>query len=144
MTHLELRLPDGRVLPAEVLDMSFARGGGPGGQHVNKTESKVDLRLDLTRAQAWLGTDDVARIRERWPGRLDAEGRLFVHSSEHKSRWQNVQAALERMTELVARALQRRTPRRPTRPTRGSVRRRLEDKRRRSEHKQQRRPPAAD
>ena len=144
MERLELRLPDGRVLPAEVLDMSFARGGGPGGQHVNKTESKVDLRLDLTRAEAWLGTDDVARIRARWPGRLDADGRLYVQASEHRSRWQNVQAALERMTGLVARALQRRAPRRPTRPTRGSVQRRLHEKRRRSEHKQARRPPAAD
>ena len=131
----DLPLRDGRVLPKECLDVRFARGGGPGGQNVNKTETKVDLRLDLAAAAAVLGDDDVARIRELLAARLDAEGRLQVVSSEHRSQHDNLEAALARLQNLLATALVRRARRRRTRPTRSSQMRRVEGKRHRGEIK---------
>ncbi len=111
--------------------MSFSRSGGPGGQHANKTETKVDLRLDLAAAEAVLGPFDVARIREAMPRRLDDEGMLCVTASEHRSQFQNYQAAMERMAGWIAAALVRRKRRVATRPTRGSQRRRVDEKRHR-------------
>ena len=144
MSRADLILSDGRVLPRDCFHLSFARAGGPGGQHVNTTETKVDLRLDLQAATAVLGEADVARIRGRYASRLDAEGRLCVIASEHRSRHQNLAAAMARMVALIAGALVRRKRRIRTRPTRSSQRRRVEQKRQRSEIKKGRQRPAAD
>jgi len=139
MSRSDLELADGRVLTREMLHVSFSRGGGPGGQHVNKTETKVDLRLDLEAAEEVLGERDVARLREQLAARLDGEGRLQVISSEHRSQHQNYEAALARMGNLIAAALVRPKKRRPTRPTRGSRERRLQEKKRRGAIKRGRR-----
>lgn len=135
MSRSDLYLRDGRVVPKDCFHLSFSRSGGAGGQHVNKTETKVDLRLDLDAAIAVLGADDVARIREVLAGRLDADGRLVVTASEHRSQFQNYQAAMERMANLLGSALARRKRRVATRPTRGSQRRRLDEKRHRGDIK---------
>jgi len=131
----DLRLRDGRVLPKDCFHLSFSRSGGAGGQHVNKTETKVDLRLDLAAAEAVLGPDDVARIRAAMQNRLDKDGMLFVTASEHRSQFQNYEAAMERMANLLAAALVRRKRRIGTKPTRGSKHRRLDEKRHRGEIK---------
>ncbi len=131
MSRSDLYLRDGRVVPKECFHLSFSRSGGAGGQHVNKTETKVDLRLDLAAAEAFLGPEDVARIRTAMQKRLDQDGRLCVTASEHRSQYQNYQAALERMAGLIASALVRRKRRIATKPTRGSQRRRLDEKRHR-------------
>ncbi|MBX3461835.1 MAG: aminoacyl-tRNA hydrolase [Planctomycetes bacterium] len=126
------------MLPKDCFHLSFSRSGGAGGQHVNKTETKVDLRLDLAAAEPFLGPDDVARIRAAWPNRIDQDGMLWVTASEHRSQFQNYEAALERMAGLIAAALVRRRKRIATRPTRGSQRRRVDEKRHRGEIKRTR------
>lgn len=123
------------MLPKECFSVTFSRSGGAGGQHVNKTESKVDLRLDLDAAREVLGDYDVTRIRRALENRLDAEGRLIAISSEHKSQSQNYRAAQERMVQWITQALVRKKRRIATRPTRGSKMRRLDEKKRRSDIK---------
>jgi ribosome-associated protein len=135
VSRSDLWLRDGRMIPKDCFHLSFARSGGAGGQHVNKTETKVDLRLDLTAAEAVLGPADVARIRTVMATRLDAEGRLCVTASEFRSQFQNYEAAMQRMAGLVAAALARQKRRIATRPTRGSQRRRVDEKRHRGDIK---------
>ncbi|MFT4515460.1 MAG: ribosome-associated protein [Planctomycetota bacterium] len=128
-------LKDGRVIPKECFAATFSRSGGAGGQHVNKTESRVDLRLDFEPAREVLGDHDVTRIKRALASRLDAEGRLMAVSSEHKSQFQNYRAAVERMAAWIAQALVRQKRRIKTKPTRGSKMRRLDEKKRRGDIK---------
>ncbi len=137
----DLDLGRGRTLPARLLSVRFARSGGPGGQNVNKVETKAELRLDLDGAEAFLGETAVRRIRARLAGRLDAKGRLRVASQRSRQRARNVATALERMEALLREALVVRAARRATRPGRGARERRLAEKRVRSGRKELRRPP---
>lgn len=135
----DLRLSARLSLPARHLSVRFSRSGGPGGQHVNKVESKVDLRLDLLACAELLGEDRLQRIRQRLGNRLDGEGQLQVVVSEHRQQAMNLDTALRRMEELLQQALQPTRKRRATRPTRGSQQRRLTQKKQRGEIKKMRR-----
>jgi ribosome-associated protein len=126
------------LIPAEELRWRFSRSGGPGGQAVNTTDSRVELVFDLQGSQALpplLKARALARLAERL-----VEGSLVVVASEHRSQWRNRQAARRRLQGLLEEALRPPPPpRRPTRPGRGAVERRLEAKRRRASIKSQRR-----
>ncbi len=125
-------------IPAEELRWRFSRSGGPGGQGVNTTDSRVELSWDVAASQA-LPEHLRARALERLDGRL-VDGVLTVSASEHRSQRRNRAAAVERLAALVRAAVAPPPPdRRATRPTRGSQLRRLEEKRRRSDVKRLRR-----
>ena len=127
------------VSPAE-LSWRFSRSGGPGGQGVNTSDSRVELSFDVASSTA-LSPLLRARALQRLDSRL-VDGVLTVTASEHRSQLRNREAALARLAELLRDAVAPpASPRRPTRPTRSAVERRLAEKRRRSEVKKQRRLP---
>jgi ribosome-associated protein len=126
------------LVPERELKWRFSRSPGPGGQSVNTADSRVELSLDLTRTTA-LGPVQRARALERLAGRL-VDGVLTVTASEHRSQLRNRDAARERLAKSLAAALAPPPPRRrPTRPRRGAVERRLADKKRRAQTKRLRR-----
>lgn len=128
-------LADGLVVPATELTERFSRSAGPGGQSVNTTDSRVQLEYDV-RASAAL-TEGQRRRALRSLGSRLVDGRIVVDASEHRSQHRNRVAARERLAELLREALAPPPPpRRPTRPTRGSQRRRLDAKKQRGQIKQ--------
>lgn len=132
---------NGRItIPGEDLSWRSVRSSGPGGQHVNKVSTKVELRFDLAGCSA-LDAGAKVRLRRLAAGRFDADGRIVITSQVTRNRVRNLQDARERLAALVRSALVVPKKRRPTRPTRASERRRLEQKRRRSTTKQRRRMP---
>ncbi len=144
MTDLVLRpargLPDGLVVPDAELVERFSRSSGPGGQGVNTTDSRVELRWDVARSAA-LSDELRARVLERLAARID-DGVLSIVASEHRSQWQNRTAARARLQAMLRDALEPPSPaRRATRPSRAAQQRRLDAKRRRGEIKANRRRP---
>lgn len=130
---MEQDLPvDARLtIPGEELQLSTSRSGGPGGQHVNTTDTRVTLRWNVVTSRA---LDDAAKARllERLGRRLTTEGELVLSVSDTRSQLQNRETARLRMAATVRAARVEQAPRRPTRPTRASKERRLEAKRTRS------------
>jgi ribosome-associated protein len=124
------------VVPADALSVRAVRSGGPGGQNVNKVSSKVELRVDLDRVE---GLDAAARHRLRAAATLDADGLLLVTSQRTRDQRANLDDAREKVRLLVEQALVVPRARRKTRPTRGSIERRLSDKKRRTQAKADRR-----
>ena len=131
--------PRGLRVPSAELIEQFSHASGPGGQGVNTTESRVQLSLDLATTTA-LDEEQRARILSRLGAKL-AGTTLTVTAAEHRAQRQNRRAARERLAELLREAVAPEVVRRPTRPTRGSKRRRLDAKRRRAELKRTRRRP---
>jgi ribosome-associated protein len=136
----DLRLTDGTTIPARELDLSFARSGGPGGQHVNTSATKVEVRFDVAGSPS-LSAAQKRRITAALGGRMTDEGVLVLQASEYRSQARNREAALARLQTLLSSAVRPPRPRRPTRVPGASRRARLESKRRRSERKHLRRPP---
>lgn len=131
------------TIPAGELLLSFARSGGPGGQNVNKVSSKVDLRWNPATSAA-LGEEDRAWLLQKLRNKLTSDGTLIVTSTATRDQIVNRADALSKLALIVAAALDRPKPRRPTKPSKGAKRRRLADKRRQSEKKATRRGGGAD
>lgn len=134
-------LPAGLVIPASELAERFSRSSGPGGQSVNTTDSRVQLSFDLATSSVLTETQRERALR-RLAIRLDGTV-LTVDASEERSQFRNRTAARERLAALLREALAPPPPpRRATRPSRGSIDRRLTSKARRGQLKRQRsRPP---
>ena len=127
----DLRINERLVVPSSDLVVELSRSGGAGGQHVNKTESRVRLRFDLDGCSAlWPGVKE--RIRKTYPSQITADGELLVVCSTHRSQHRNLEEARERLTEIIKQALHVQKKRKATKPTRASKERRLEGKRQRA------------
>lgn len=133
-----LRVNSRLVLPARELGFSFARSGGPGGQNVNKVASKVILRFSVRKSPT-LGERRRSLLMARLEPRLTREGELVIHASRHREQARNLEAARERLAQVLAEALRPRKSRKRTRPTAGSRERRLSAKKQRGQLKRLRR-----
>lgn len=134
----DLRISEGVTIPAAELEWTFLPSGGPGGQHANKAATKVVLRFDPASSVAFDGLTQ-ARILDR------VGGLISVVADDTRSQWRNRQIARQRMREVLEQAIAPEPPpRKPTRPSRTSDEKRLEEKRRQSERKAQRQPPDLD
>ena len=128
----------GITIPAEALQWQFSRSQGPGGQNVNKTNTKVELRLDLQNVD-FLPVGIARRLRLLASSRTTAAGELVITSQRFREQQRNIADCLAKLSDLLAKALVPPTIRRATKPSRASQKRRLDAKRRRSETKQMRR-----
>lgn len=132
-----LRVSSSLRIPESELRWRFTRSGGPGGQHANTSDTRAEVRFDIA-ASPTLGPRQRARLLER----LGPEARGVA--SDERSQVRNRELARQRLAERLAAALRIEAPRRPTKPSKASVQRRLEAKRRQSSRKADRRRPATD
>jgi ribosome-associated protein len=131
---------DGELfLPRAELDFRASRSGGPGGQHVNTSSTRVELVWNVA-ASPSLTEAQRARIQEKLGNRINAAGELLLAESGSRSQHQNREAVVGRLVELLTEALHVPKPRKRTKPTRSPRARRLESKKKRSEVKRLRGP----
>lgn len=138
-----LHIRDDIVIPAGELRFTASRSGGPGGQHVNTTSSRVILQWNVD-TSACLSEGQRARIKEKLRNRISLEGFLQVAVDTERSQYQNQQTARERLAALVRTALLVPKKRIPTKTTKGATKRRLEQKHRIARIKQARMNPHGD
>ena len=131
----ETRLPFG--IPESELELSFSRSSGPGGQNVNKTATKATLHWNVSRSPS-LPDDVRERFLLAYGGRVTRGGELVLQAQRHRDQARNAADCVERLAEMLRAVARPRRARKPTRPGRCAVERRLEEKRRRSRAKRTR------
>lgn len=136
----DLFVQDDLTIPAAELQLSTSRASGPGGQHVNTADTRVQLRWNVLES-AVLNAGQRDRLARKLASRLSSEGVLMVVCATHRSQHRNREEARERLVDLVREALVKPKPRRRTRIPRGSKEKRLEGKRRTAQTKHRRRKP---
>jgi len=139
----DLTIDDRHTIPEREISVSSSRSGGPGGQNVNKVETKVELRWTPATSDAFTKAER-AWLAKRLKSRLTNDGELIVTSSKTRFRGRNLDDARDRLANLIRTALERPKPRRKTRPTRASKERRLDAKKSRGSLKRDRRKPNED
>jgi ribosome-associated protein len=130
--------PDLRI-PLTELDYQASRSGGPGGQHVNTSSTRIEVWWDVASSPS-LSEEQRAQLLERLRSRLDSTGRLRLVSSASRSQLRNREDVTERLRSVIASALAVRKKRKPTKPSRAAKAARLEAKRRRAVTKERRQP----
>ena len=136
----DLEIQDGIAIPGNELELSASRAGGPGGQHVNKTSSRVTLQWNRVDSKA-LDEGQRARILRRLQSRITADGFLKVNVDTQRSQHKNLEIARQRLCEIVRAALRVEKKRRATRVPRGQKEQRLEEKKKRGALKRLREAP---
>ena len=131
------------VVPEAELEIKATRAGGPGGQHVNKASTRIEVVWDIAGSPS-VSAAQRARLLEKLASRLDGSGRLRVVADASRSQRRNLETAIDRLHEIVRAALRVPKPRKATGPSRAAVKRRLEAKRKRGTRKRERRPPRDD
>ncbi len=139
MLHVTPRIQ----IPLDEFEFSYARSGGPGGQNVNKVNSKAVMRWNVTTSPA-LPDDVRERFLSTFGSRVLATGELLITSEESRDQVRNKELCLEKLAEMLRAVARPPKTRRPTKPSKGSIRRRLEDKQQNSQRKANRRPPRGD
>ncbi|HER43916.1 MAG TPA: aminoacyl-tRNA hydrolase [Candidatus Eisenbacteria bacterium] len=132
-----VEIHDQLTIPDEEISFEFSRSGGPGGQNVNKVNTKATLLFDVS-ASPSLTEEERSRIMSSLRTRITKAGVLRVSSQRHRTQRANREAALERFSELLREALRTRRPRRKTRVPRAVKERRIKEKKRRGELKRRR------
>ncbi|MEX1182102.1 MAG: alternative ribosome rescue aminoacyl-tRNA hydrolase ArfB [Gemmatimonadota bacterium] len=135
--HALLRVSDALSIPLAELSYRATRSGGPGGQHVNTSSTRVELEFDVTRSPS-LTDEQRARIRERLATRIDGDGIMRLASSTSRSQHQNREDVTGRLARLLEDALRTRKARRRTKVPRAAKEKRLKEKKQRSRVKKDR------
>ena len=130
-------------IPRHELRFEATTSSGPGGQHVNRSRTRITLLFDVE-ASTTLTADQKRRVRAKLATRIDREGRVRVRCGRHRSQAMNREETIRRFAELIRKALRRERRRVSTRPSAAERKRRLKDKRKRADTKRRRRPPSAD
>ena len=128
-----------KSLPSDACEFRFIHSSGPGGQHVNKTATAVELRVSIDSIS--LDAYALRRLRKQQAKRISKQGTLVVQASSHRSQLKNRQEALDRVNGFIEEAKAREKPRIATQPTLFSKRKRVDRKKKRASTKKQRQRP---
>ena len=138
MARSTLVLNEHIEIPVSEVSFRFTRSSGPGGQHVNKTSTQVEVTFNLS-ASPSIPDEDKRWLEERLRSKLDSAGNLRITAQASRSQLQNKSDALERLESTLRLALRRPKKRKPTRPSRAQVERRIEKKKQLAQKKAERR-----